>query len=120
MAQIASLELLAHDLGLAGPKVIAKTKTVLKKTALDIEANAKAIVPVDTGDLKNSIGHSDMRLLSPSNMFIEIGPTVNYGQYVELGTSRQAPQAYMGPSADRYGPSFEAAMQQLGAEVLDG
>jgi len=118
--QISSLEFLSAEMKAAGPKAIALAKVVLKKTAIDIERNAKAIAPVDTGNLKNSIGHSDMRLLSETNLAIEIGPTANYGQYVELGTSTQAPQAYMGPSLDRFGAPFEQAMAQIGAEVLGG
>lgn len=117
---ISSLELLASDLSKAGPRALARAKLVIKKTALDIERNAKAIAPVDTGNLKNSIGHSDMRLLSRTYMQVDIGPTANYGQFVELGTSRMAPQAYMGPSLDRYAGPFEQAMEQLGREGLDG
>lgn len=119
-ASIASLELLAAEFKLAGPKAVARAKLVLKKTALDIEANAKAIAPVDVGNLRNSIGHSDMRVISASNMAVEIGPTVDYGGYVELGTSRQAPQAYMGPSLDRHSGPFEQAMQQIGLEAIGG
>lgn len=117
---ISSVEALWVDLGKAGPRTIALAKEVLKKTALDIERNAKAIVPVDTGNLKNSIGHSDLRALAAEHLQIDIGPTANYGQYVELGTTTQAPQAYMGPSLDRFGGPFEQAMGQLGAEVLGG
>lgn len=118
--QISSLELLHKDLGKAGPRAIERTKLVIKKVAFDIEANAKQIAPVKFGNLKNSIGHSDLRLLSAEHMLVDIGPTASYGQYVELGTSRQAPQAYMGPSADRFAPTFEKAMEQLGAEAMNG
>lgn len=118
--QISSLELLHKDLGKAGPRAIERTKLVIKKIAFDIEANAKQIAPVATGNLKNSIGHSDLRLLSAEHMLVDIGPTANYGQYVELGTSRQAPQAFMGPSADRFAPTFEKAMEKLGAETMNG
>lgn len=119
-AQISSLDLLAVEFAAAGPQAIARAKLVLKKTALDIERNAKAIAPVDTGNLKNSIGHSDMRLLSATYLSVDIGPTANYGQYVELGTSRQAPQAYMGPSLDRFAGPFEQALQQIGMEAAGG
>lgn len=120
MPNISSLEVIAADFRRAGPRAVARAKIVLKKTALDIERNAKAIAPVDTGNLKNSIGHSDMRLLSGSNMAVEIGPTANYGGYVEHGTSRMAPQAYMGPSLDRFAGPFEQAMAQVGEEAAGG
>jgi HK97 gp10 family phage protein len=115
---ISQLELLYADLKNAPNSVVRNAKIAIKKTALDIERNAKAIVPVDTGNLKNSIGHSDMRSLSRDSMAVEIGPTANYGRYVELGTSRMAPQAFMGPSLDRHVPAFNEAMAQLGAEVF--
>lgn len=120
MPNISSLELIAASFMAAGPKAVARAKLVLKKTALDIERNAKAIVPVDKGNLKNSIGHSDMRLISASNLAIEVGPTANYGGYVEFGTSRMAPQAYMGPSLDRMAGPFEQAMEQVGREAAGG
>lgn len=119
-ASIASLELVATQFRMAGPLAVAKAKVVLKKTALDIERNAKAIAPVDTGNLKGSIGHSDLRTLSAANLAVEVGPTANYGGFVELGTSTQAPQAYMGPSLDRHSGPFQQAMAQLGEEAAGG
>jgi HK97 gp10 family phage protein len=119
-ANITSVEGVYLELQNASKSVIERAKVAIKKTALDIEANAKAIAPVDTGNLKNSIGHSDLRMLSAAQMSVEIGPTAEYGQYVELGTSTQAPQAYMGPSLDRYEPTFAKAVEQLGLEALGG
>lgn len=119
-ANITSVEGLYLELAQAGPKMIERAKVVIKKTALDIQANAKAIAPVDFGNLKNSIGHSDLRALSAAHLYVEIGPTVEYGQYVELGTSTQAPQAYMGPSLDRYSGPFEQAIAQVGEVALGG
>lgn len=119
-ANIASLELLAHDLTAAGRQVGQQARTVVRKTAYDIQASAKDIAPVDTGNLKSSITTSDLRIGTTGTIAAEIGPTANYGAFVENGTSRQAPQAYMGPAADRHSGAFEQAMQQLGAEVLGG
>lgn len=119
-ANISALELLYVDLGNAGKRSVELAKLVLKKTALDVERNAKAIAPVDTGNLKSSIGHSDMRALSAEHLQVDIGPTANYGSYVEFGTSTQAPQAFMGPSLDRYAGPFEQAMAQVGVEALSG
>jgi HK97 gp10 family phage protein len=117
---ISQLELAIVDLKSAPREVRDKAKQVLKKSAFDVERNAKAIVPVDTGNLKNSIGHSDMRNISRDNLAVEVGPTANYGRFVELGTSRMPPQAFMGPSLDRVAPAFSDAMAQLGAEVFRG
>lgn len=112
---------LSYDLG-KGSQVVGKMAQVaIRKTAKDIEANAKQIAPVDTGNLKNSIGTSDLRTVGTSgSLYVEIGPTANYAPYVEFGTSRQAPQAFMGPSLDRHSGNFEKAMEMLAEKAING
>ena len=79
-----------------------------------MEAAAKGFCPVDTGFLRSSIG-VDLDMAAASAV---IGPTAEYGAFVEFGTSRMAPAAYMGPALDRVSPSFAAAIEQLGGDVL--
>ena len=67
---------------------------VTEKAARDIERDAKAFAPVDTGNLRSSIS-TDVTVTGRS-VLAEIGPTASYGEYVELGTSRMAPHAYLG------------------------
>ena len=43
----------------------------------------------------------------------EIGPTASYGEYVELGTSRMAPHAYLGPAFDRHAGSWADALDEV-------
>ena len=113
------LNRLAVDLTGAADKVGDRAQLVMRKTALDIEADAKAFAPVDTGFLKNSIGHSDLRRVGQYGVLeVEIGPSAEYGAFVEFGTSTQAPQAFMGPALDRRSPGFVQAMEQLGGEIL--
>lgn len=107
------LKTLAADLGKAGFDTTRKAGQAVRKAATDIEAGAKAIAPVDTGNLRNSIGTSMHGPLSA-----EVGPTAHYGIYVEFGTYKMAAQPYMGPAADRVEPSFVAAMEQLGGDIL--
>lgn len=110
---------LAADLTSAPARVGARAQMVIRKTARDIERDAKALAPVDTGFLRSSIGHSDLRYVGQSGVLeAEVGPTAEYGAYVEWGTSRHAPQAYMGPALNRNEPAFTAAMEQLAEEVL--
>lgn len=92
----------------AGERASQLIHNVLRKTAADISADAKQFVPVDTGNLKNSIGWDYHRDGDASE--VEIGPTAAYGIYVEFGTSTHAPAAFMGPALDRRLPAFEAAM----------
>lgn len=109
---------LAVDLDRVGGQVGAEASLIVRKTALDIEATSKAFAPVDTGALRNSIGHDihgDGRF---GAIEADIGPTVEYGAYVEFGTSRMAPSAYMGPALDRHSPAFVEALERIGGRAL--
>lgn len=116
-----SLNHLIADLSAAPREADAKVSLAVRKSAFDIEATAKGFVPVDTGNLKNSISTSpigESRPLQPGDMDAEIGPTAEYGHFVEDGTSQNAPQAYMGPALDRHSADFETAINQAIGEVL--
>ena len=106
------LNRLAADLTKAGLRAQLKATVLVAKAAHDVEAVAKSFCPVDTGFLRSSIG---VDLQGASAV---IGPTAEYGPYVEFGTSRQAPAAFMGPALDRVSPSFVEAVESLGGDVL--
>ena len=107
-----ALQKLAVELGEADARVTDRVSAAIRKTALDIEADAKALAPVDTGALKNSIS-SDIKPLSA-----EIGPSTSYAHFVEHGTSRMAAQPYMGPAFERRVPGLEKAIGQIGGKIL--
>lgn len=111
LALAATMETSAGRLG-------AKVSAVLRKTAYDIEADAKVLAPVDTGTLMGSISTTITGDGRHGTMAAEIGPTAEYGAFVEEGTSRMAPQPYMGPAFDRRSPLFEAAVARIGADLL--
>lgn len=106
---------LAGDLSNASTEVKTRGRQALRKTALDTVRSAKNRAPVDTGNLKGSIGAS-----FDGDLHAEIGPTADYGYWVEMGTSRMAPQPYLAPAADIHFPLFEEAIAQLGGEILGG
>lgn len=93
-------------------------REVVRKTARDITGTAKSLAPVDTGHLKASIGHSDLRLPAQGVIEAEIGPTADYGIFLEIGTSRMAPQPYMAPAAERHEPAFVKAMSTIIGDTL--
>lgn len=93
---------------------------IVRKTAHDIAADAKNFVPVDTGNLKGSIG-TDATASGGGGAYEEvIGPTASYGIYVEQGTSRMAPHLYMSGALDRRQPAFVQAMEQLAERAANG
>jgi HK97 gp10 family phage protein len=81
---------------------------VVRKAALDIEANAKSFSPVDTGNLKNSISASELNAL----MWI-VGTVVEYGIHQEYGTVNQSGQAFMRPAVERVRPAYIDAWGQF-------
>ncbi|MNI82213.1 hypothetical protein D3C73_1389020 [compost metagenome] len=114
------LRSLAADLGTV-PKIAGQlAKVAVKKTAKDIEATAKTLSPVDTGNLRSSIKTSDLRGVSQDSPEAEVRASANYAIYQELGTSRMAPQPFMRPAADKHEPAFLKAMEELASKALGG
>lgn len=111
----------AADIARAQATTVKLAQMVVRKTARDITADAKKLAPVDTGNLRASIGHSDLRGVGSSgDLSVEIGPTANYGVFVELGTSRAPAQPFMGPAADRNEGPFAQALAKIAEEGLNG
>lgn len=100
------------DLGKAPATVTRKASQAIAKAAHDIEHDAKLLAPVDTGFLKNSISSTVEELSA------EIGPTAEYGGYVEEGTSRQSPQPYLRPAFDRRKEGLVQALEQIIGDTL--
>lgn len=111
---------LASTLASAGPRVGAQAAKAVRKTAYDIEADAKALAPVDTGALRSSISTTISGDGRFGSMTAEVGPTVEYGIYQEFGTSTQPGTSFMGPAFDRRAPGLEAALAQLGGQAALG
>lgn len=124
---VEGLDQLVDDLGRVEAKAAHAVSRAVRKAALDVQRDAKVIVPVDTGFLRSTIGvdlgpRSDAgpRVHGPTEYTAEIGPTAHYGGYVEWGTSRMAPQPYMAPALDRQTPAFIAACEDIADRLLGG
>lgn len=107
---------LAFDLSRAPERTRRMAGRVVRRTVSAIERDSKLLAPVDTGFLKNSIS-SDV---DEAGLSGEVGPTANYGGYVEEGTSRMSPQPYMRPAAEKNEPGFERAMGQVAEDGVLG
>jgi HK97 gp10 family phage protein len=108
------LNKVAVDLTAAAAGADKMASAAVRKTAFDVEATAKQFVPVDTAATKGSIFASDPggNPLHDGSLVAEIGPTTEYSPYLEFGTSRMAPHAFMGPALDRHAPNFVEALKQ--------
>lgn len=102
----------------AGPAG-ALASAAIRKTAFAVERDAKAFCPVDTGNLRNSISTTTTGDGRFKTMTAEIGPTADYGIYVELGTSRMAPEAYLGPAFDRHAHELQDALYAIAAASVE-
>jgi len=90
-------------------------KLAITKACFDTQAKAQAIVPVDTGNLKNSI---QVDLSELEELSGEVVPQAEYAVYVEFGTSKMPAQPYMTPAAEEVGASFVEVMERLMAAEL--
>jgi HK97 gp10 family phage protein len=79
----------------------------VEKAALEIEAEAVFLVPVDTGRLKDSIQEEKITDLSR-----RVGTDVEYAGFVEFGTKHQAAQPYLRPAADKVGSKYPKIVRQ--------
>jgi HK97 gp10 family phage protein len=86
----------------------------VQQAALAIEGQAKALAPVDTGALRNSI-QTEME----GDLTAHVTVGVEYAEYVEHGTYKMAPQPYLTPAAALVEPQFienvKAALRGLGS-----
>lgn len=108
---------LAEDLKRAGKKAHRGATVATTKSARRLESEAKAFAPVDTGNLRSSIG-TDIEE-STTAVVAEVGPTASYGAHVEDGTSRMAPQPYMAPAFDRAVPDWLDALADVAREAME-
>jgi HK97 gp10 family phage protein len=79
----------------------------VQKAAFQIEADAKAKVPVKTATLQRSI-HT---VMSNGGLSARVGPSVFYGLFVEFGTRRMGARPFMRPAAERVLPLFLSAVR---------
>lgn len=110
---VSQLSALAADLNQRGRHVGTGVATATRKAGMDVERDGKILCPVDTGNLRNSISTTVTGSGNSAEIGVEIGPTANYGDFVETGTSRMRPQPYMGPATDRNVPGWIAAIEQI-------
>lgn len=81
------------------------TDAALEKIGLTAERYAKAECPVDTGRLRNSITH----VVDGKKVYV--GTDVEYGQYVEMGTSRTKAQPFLVPAARGHSDTYRKIIQ---------
>lgn len=109
---------MASTFAAAPARFRAEARAAMRKTGADIQGTAQNLAPVDTGALRNSITSDYTE--TAQTLRIEIGPTVNYGAFVERGTSNPnyPKQPYLRPAVERHEPGLLAAFAQLAERAL--
>lgn len=100
---------LAAEFAAAAANAPRKAAQAVAKTAYDVQADAQAMAPVDTGFLRSSITTS----LADGGLSAEVGPEAHYGVFLELGTYKMAPQPYLIPALERRTDPFLAALARV-------
>ena len=113
---VSQMNKLSADLRGVPREVMPQVRRVVQKVCTDTKRDAQAFAPVDTGNLRSSITYETRE--AATSVVGEVGPTASYGAYVEFGTSRMAPHAYMGPAFDRNASAFQSAMDHIKAANL--
>ena len=86
----------------------AKAEAIVAKAAMDLEAHAKSLAPVDTGTLKNSIQATK---IGDARWRVVVG--AEYGMYVEWGTVHSPAQPFFQPAINAVTPAFLSAIRTV-------
>lgn len=78
------------------------------KAAADGAERARGYAPVDTGELRGSIGHRSTGAASA-----EFFAGAEHNAHIEWGTYKMAAQPYLRPAAEATRPGLEAAIRSL-------
>lgn len=104
---------------LSATKARAGAPVVAVKSAAKAADRMRAKVPIDEGDLLDSITSDPTATLTPAGAYADAGPsrTANPGAFkahlIERGTVKMGPSPFMQPAGDETLPDFEDDMRKL-------
>ncbi len=114
--QFPELNKLIWDLSRAPDEVKDNAGKAVYSVIHKVEDTSKTFVPVRTGTLRDSIS-SEVRA-EPGVIVGEAGPEARHGRFVEWGTSKDAPQAFMGPALDRHSHELDDLLGSAGENAV--
>ena len=90
------------------------------RAALEIEREAVAEVPVDSGRLKGSIGTQEVGDITEVGSGVKAGSEVKYAHFVEFGTSKQAAHPYLQPAVEIVRAKYpDMVIEDVKAEIIE-
>jgi HK97 gp10 family phage protein len=75
-------------------------KSTMGKAVGVVNGDAKNIVPVDSGNLRNSI-HGSVEVGSPTEIVGKVATSTEYAPYVEFGTSKMGARPFLWPALNK-------------------
>ena len=78
------------------------------KVAESAAAMAQSVAPVETGALKGGIEAERLK-----GGAVAVNADVHYAYFQEYGTSKMAPNPFMGPAVDRWGPKLFTEVEDM-------
>lgn len=101
--RVAGIAELRRELDRLSVQVQAGIKAASTDSAVEIRDNARSNAPIDTGDLRDAIKVRSIPIGSEVGIF---DPDVDYGDYLEFGTSRMPAQPFMTPAVVSERPRY--------------
>lgn len=84
-----------------------KKAAALEAVGITAEGFAKRLTPVDTGRLRNSMSHTVV------GDGVYIGTNVEYGPYIELGTTNYTGKHMLKRAASEHGETYRAIIKRI-------
>lgn len=100
----------AADLTRAAAGIDSLAESRVKRTANDAAAMARSVAPVETGETRASI-----KVVKVKDGYA-VEATTRASVFQEWGTSTMAPNPFIGPAVDRFGPQLD----DLADDILKG
>ena len=89
-----------------------KVNAVRKIAAFAVERKGKEKSPVDTGANRDSIFVAEVEDVGGAPAY-RVGPTTEYGPFLEFGTSKMIARPYMVPALESESPRLQEAIAQI-------
>jgi HK97 gp10 family phage protein len=103
---------LAADFFASEGRIRPKVTDAVQDAGEGIERDAQRMAPRLTGLLSSSVRDTG------GGLSVTVSTSVRYAVYQEYGTSKMAPQPFMGPALEANTPSFYAAVTAAAGDIL--
>lgn len=112
MIDVSDFHKLAADLMRGSAEVELKSKVVVSRSTTATGRDARALCPVGTGELRDSI------VVRVDGLEGSVTAGTDHAEYVEDGTSVMAPQPFMTPALNQNSRDFIAGFEHIAGTIL--